>query len=118
MKLYRFAEYDAKALYYHNDVSQQIASILLAEKKEFVKPADFPTTIAWASAAYADIEKRIEEDASFKTEKEKIQLRIADTRQPESKRAEKLTLGSFTKRSMFSRNSISLMTSSSARRAV
>ena len=77
MKLYRFAEYDVKALYYHNDVGQQIASILLAEKKEFVKPADFKTTIAWASAAYTDIEKRMEENESLKNDKEKIQLRIA-----------------------------------------
>jgi arginyl-tRNA synthetase len=92
MKLYRFAEYDAKALYYHNDVGQQIASILLAEKKAFVKPADFTTTIAWASAAYTDIEKRLEENESLKNDKEKIQLRIAAQDTPEAKRAEELTL--------------------------
>lgn len=92
MKLYHFAEYDAKALYYHNDVGQQIASILLAEKKAFIKPADFKTTIAWASAAYADIEKRMEENESLKNDKEKIQLRIAEQKTPEAKRAETLTL--------------------------
>ena len=92
MKLYHFADYDAKALYYHNDVGQQIASILLAEKKAFVKPEDFPTTIAWASAAYADIEKRMEENESLKKEKEEIQLQIAAQDTPEAKRAEELTL--------------------------
>ena len=92
MKLYHFAEYDAKALYYHNDVGQQIASILLAEKKAFIKPDGFQTTIAWASAAYADIEKRMEENESLKNDKEKIQLRIAEQNTPEAKRAETLTL--------------------------
>jgi arginyl-tRNA synthetase len=92
MKLYHFAHYDAKALYYHNDVGQQIASILLAEKKAFIKPIDFSTTIAWASAAYIDIEKRTEEDESLKNEKEKIQLKIAAQDTPEAKRAEELTL--------------------------
>jgi arginyl-tRNA synthetase len=92
MKLYHFAEYDAKALYYHNDVGQQIASILLAEKKAFVKPDAYPTTIAWASAAYTDIEKRMEENESLKNDKEKIQLRIAKQNTPEAKRAETLTL--------------------------
>jgi arginyl-tRNA synthetase len=92
MKLYRFAEYDAKALYYHNDVGQQIASILLAEKKGFVKPDKFPTTIAWASAAYADIERRMEENESLKNDKEKIQIKIAAQDTPEAKRAEELTL--------------------------
>lgn len=92
MHLYRSADYDAKALYYHNDVGQQIASILLAEKKAFVTPNNFPTTIAWASTAYADIEKRMEEDESLKQEKEKIQLRIAEQNTPEAKRAETLTL--------------------------
>ena len=92
MKLYHFADYDAKALYYHNDVGQQIASILLAEKKAFVKPKGFPTTIAWASAAYADVERRLEEDESLEKEKEEIQLRIASQDTPEAKRAETLTL--------------------------
>ncbi len=92
MKLYHFAAYDAKALYYHNDVGQQIASILLAEKKAFVKSDGFPTTIAWASAAYTDIEKRMEEDESLKKEKEKIQIAIAAQDTKEAARAEKLTL--------------------------
>ena len=89
MKLYHFAAYDAKALYYHNDVGQQIASILLAEKKAFVKSDGFPTTIAWASAAYTDIEKRMEEDESLKKEKEKIQIAIAAQNTKEAARAEK-----------------------------
>jgi arginyl-tRNA synthetase len=92
MNFYRFAKYDAKALYYHNDVGQQIASILIAEKKKIIKPGDFPTTIAWASAAYTDIEKRIEEDEKLKKEKEKIQINIAKQNTPEAKRAETLTL--------------------------
>jgi arginyl-tRNA synthetase len=93
MKLYHFAAYDAKALYYHNDVGQQIASILLAEQKAFIKPDGFPTTIAWASAAYADIEKRMEEeDESLKKEKEKIQIAIAAQDTKEAARAEELTL--------------------------
>jgi arginyl-tRNA synthetase len=92
MKLYRFAKYDAKALYYHNDVGQQIAAILLAEKKSFVKPADFPTTIAWASAAYADIERRMETDEKLRNEKEKIQVKIAAQDTPEAARALELTL--------------------------
>ncbi len=92
MNFYRFAKYDAKALYYHNDVGQQIASILLAEKKAFIKPNQFPTTIAWASAAYTDIEKRIAEDEKLKKEKEKIQINIAKQNTPEAKRAEILTL--------------------------
>jgi arginyl-tRNA synthetase len=92
MKLYHFAAYDAKALYYHNDVGQQIASILLAEQKAFIKPDGFPTTIAWASAAYADIEKRMEENESLKKEKEKIQIAIAAQDTKEAARAEELTL--------------------------
>jgi arginyl-tRNA synthetase len=92
MKLYRFAMYDAKALYYHNDIGQQIASILLAEGKAFVTPGNFPTTIAWASAAYADIERKMENDERLMKEKEKIQLRIALQNTPEAKRAEELTL--------------------------
>ena len=92
MKLYRFAEYDAKALYYHNDVGQQIASILLAEKKAFIKPSNFPTTIGWASAAYVDIERRMEENEPLKNDKEKIQIKIAKQDTPEAKRAEDLTL--------------------------
>ena len=32
-RMEKFAGRDAKTLYYHNDVGQQIASILLAEKK-------------------------------------------------------------------------------------
>lgn len=92
MQLYHFAHYDAKALYYHNDVGQQIASILLAEKKAFVKPKGFPTTIAWASAAYTDIERRMEEDEKLKKEKEDIQIHIAAQDTPEAARAETLTL--------------------------
>jgi arginyl-tRNA synthetase len=92
MRMYHFAKYDAKALYYHNDVGQQIASLLLAEQKAFVTPKGFSTTIAWASAAYADIERRMEENESLKNDKEKIQLRIAAQNTPEATRAEELTL--------------------------
>ena len=92
MKLYHFAKYDAKALYYHNDIGQQIASILLAEKKSFVKPGDFPTTIAWASAAYVDIERKMETEEKLRTEKEEIQIKIAAQDTPEAARAETLTL--------------------------
>ncbi len=92
IKLYRFAAEDAKALYYHNDVGQQIASILLAEQKKFVDRAHFPATIAWASAAYADIESRMEADAALRDEKEKIQIAIAAQNTPEAARAETLTL--------------------------
>ncbi len=91
-KFYRFATSDAKALYYHNDVGQQIASIILAEKKAFVKPGGFPTTVAWASAAYVDIERRMEEHEALRKEKEEIQLHIAEQNTAEAVRAEALTL--------------------------
>ena len=92
VKLYRFAGHDAKALYYHNDVGQQIASILLAERKNFIDRGAYPTTIGWASAAYADIETRMEEDTALREEKEKVQIAIAAQDTPEAQRAEELTL--------------------------
>jgi len=92
VRLERFAGRDAKALYYHNDVGQQIASILLAEEKNFIKKDSFPTTIAWASTAYADIESRMENDEGLKKEKEEIQIKIAAQDTKEAARAETLTL--------------------------
>lgn len=92
IKLHRFAGQDAKALYYHNDVGQQIASILLAERKGFIDRGAYEMTIAWASAAYSDIESRMEADAALRDEKEKIQIAIAAQDTPEAARAEALTL--------------------------
>ena len=92
VRLHRSAGHDAKALYYQNDVGQQIASILLAEQKKFIAAAGFPTTIAWASTAYADIEQRMETDESLRIEKEKIQIAIAAQNTPEAARAADLTL--------------------------
>ena len=92
MRTEKFAGRDAKAVYYHNDVGQQIAAILLAEQKSFIQPDDFPTRIAWASAAYADIEKRLETDETLSREKEEIQIKIAAQNTEEAVRAERLTL--------------------------
>lgn len=92
VRLSRFAGHDAKALYYHNDVGQQIASILLAEQKKFIDRGGFPTTMAWASAAYADIGNRMETDEALRNEKERIQIAIAAQDTPEAARAEELTL--------------------------
>ncbi len=92
VKIYRLAAYDVKALYYHNDVGQQIASILLAEKKVFIRRDGFPTTMAWASAAYADVERRMEDEKELKKERERMQIEIAKQTTPEAARAEALTL--------------------------
>jgi arginyl-tRNA synthetase len=92
VRLYRSAGYDAKALYYHNDVGQQIASILLAEQKGYVDRAEFGSTISWASAAYVDIDARMETDEDLRNEKEKVQISIAAQNTPEAQRAKTLTL--------------------------
>jgi arginyl-tRNA synthetase len=92
VRLEKFAGRDAKALYYHNDVGQQIASILLAEEKAFVNRKSFTTTIEWASAAYADIESKMESDEKLKKEKEEVQVKIAAQNTKEAARAETLTL--------------------------
>lgn len=89
--LYRFRGYNAKALYYQNDVGQQIASILLAEQKQFLRREDFPSLIAWASSAYSDIDRRIAENPELQKEKEAIQIRIAEQNTKEAERARNLT---------------------------
>ncbi|MBI2426713.1 MAG: arginine--tRNA ligase [Candidatus Kerfeldbacteria bacterium] len=90
-KLYASARHDAKVLYYQNDVGQQIATVVLAAQKQFVKREDFSSLIAWASAAYADIEKRMETDETLKNEKQNVQLKIAAQNTEEAKFARKLT---------------------------
>ena len=72
--------------------SGQIVSILLAEEKAFVKRKSFTTTIAWASAAYADVERRMENEEGLKKEKEEIQVKIAAQDTKKAARAETLTL--------------------------
>ena len=90
-RLYRSAGFDTKVLYYQNDVGQQIASIVLADRKQFIKRSQFSSLISWASAAYSDMEKQMAEDESLVKEKSEIQLRIAEQNTPEAKKAHDLT---------------------------
>lgn len=90
-RLLSFLGNNVKVLYYQNDVGQQIASIVLAYKKQFIKKTDFPTLISWASKAYADIEKRMEENPELKKEKEEIQIQIAEQNTEDGMLAQKVT---------------------------
>lgn len=90
-RLYRAAGFDTKVLYYQNDVGQQIASLVLAARKQYIQHDDFPSLIAWASLAYADIERRMTEDANLVTEKNAIQVRIAEQNTEEASVAHELT---------------------------
>lgn len=91
VKIYGFLGYDVKTLYYQNDVGQQIASILLARVKKFVKEEDYPSLLKWASAAYTDMDTRLSEDSELQKEKEQIQIKIAAQNTKEAKEAEELT---------------------------
>jgi len=90
-KLYRSASWDTKVLYYQNDVGQQIASIVLAFQKQYVNRDEFDSLISWASSAYSDIEKRIEENPDLLKEKGTIQVKIAGQNTPEAKTAQEIT---------------------------
>ncbi len=90
-RLYRFMGYSTKALYYQNDLGQQVASIVLAAQKQFVGREAYPALAAWATVAYTDIEKRMEEDCALQEEKERIQLRIAARDTPEASHALAIT---------------------------
>lgn len=89
--LYRLFGYDTKVLYYHNDIGQQIASILLAVRHQFVKREDYDSLIKWASAAYADVERRLVDNPELLAEKNAIQVAIAEQNTPESRKVEEVT---------------------------
>jgi len=78
-------------LYYQNDLGQQVASIMLAHKKQWVRRENFPTLIAWASRAYADAESRMSESEELRREKEEIQMKIANQTTSEAKEARGIT---------------------------
>jgi len=91
VKLYLSAGFDTKVLYYQNDVGQQIASVVLADQKQYIKRTDFISLIAWASAAYSDMEKRMAEDQNLVKEKTDLQVKIAKQDTLEATKAYELT---------------------------
>ena len=76
-RLLRFSGKEVKVQYYQNDAGVQVASIVLAYKKEYIKRADYHSLLEWASVAYVDIEKRAELDITVSAEKEIIQKNIS-----------------------------------------
>ena len=88
-KILKFVGNEVTVQYYQNDVGQQIASIVLAYKKQYVpfgkiSLEECEAVLSWASKAYVDIEKRIETDSELKAEKERIQQNIADQNSEDS----------------------------------
>ena len=81
-KILTFAGNDVTVQYYQNDVGQQIASIVLAYKRQYVPIKDISLdnceeVLSWASLAYVDIERRISDSIDLKVQKEEIQKQIA-----------------------------------------
>ncbi len=91
VQVFKFVGHKVTTLYYQNDIGQQIASIVLAYKKEFVKRSNFPTLISWASSAYQDIEARLESDTTLQKEKEQIQIEITKGTNEDAKLADEIT---------------------------
>lgn len=95
-KVLSFAGNDVTVQYYQNDVGQQIASIILAYNKQFIPFKDVSlenckAVLEWASKAYVDIEKRMEDSIELKLEKEEIQKRIVAQNSEDSKTAISIT---------------------------
>ncbi len=95
-KILRFVGNDVTVQYYQNDVGQQIASIVLAYKKQYVafgkiSLEDCEEVLTWASKAYVDIEKRIESDLDLKSEKDQIQQNIVRQNSEDSRLAISIT---------------------------
>lgn len=95
-RILRFVGHDVTVQYYQNDVGQQIASIVLAYKKQFIPFKDVSldncdAVLSWASKAYVDIEKRIAESDELKEEKEAIQKNIVSQSSDDSDLAAQIT---------------------------
>ncbi|PJA41471.1 arginine--tRNA ligase, partial [candidate division WWE3 bacterium CG_4_9_14_3_um_filter_34_6] len=97
-KILRATGDNVKVQYYQNDIGQQIASIILAYKKQFIPYSGSfidgsKKLLEWASMAYVDIESRYETDSDLKAEKEAIHIQIAMSGSEISKLAREITDG-------------------------